>query len=74
MMAVAALMATTGAYAQFEKGKWSLQPYAGGVVSSITNVGSYDLDDGTELKKKMTVLKTVISQCELWTDNVMDFE
>ena len=55
MMAVAAFMATTGAYAQFEKGKWSLQPYAGGVVSSITNVGAYDLDDGTELKKKMSI-------------------
>lgn len=48
-------MATVSANAQFEKGTWSLQPYTGGVVSSITNAGSYDLDDGTELKKKMTV-------------------
>ena len=55
MMAVAAFMATCSAYAQFEKGKWSLQPYVGGVVSSITNVGSYDIDDGTELKKKMSI-------------------
>ena len=55
MMAVAAFMATVSANAQFEKGTWSLQPYTGGVVSSITNAGSYDLDDGTELKKKMTV-------------------
>ena len=55
MIAVAAIMATTSAYAQFEKGKWSLQPYAGGVVSSITNAGAYDLDDGTELKKKMSI-------------------
>lgn len=54
-MAVAAFMATVSANAQFEKGTWSLQPYTGGVVSSITNAGSYDLDDGTELKKKMTV-------------------
>ena len=55
MMAVAALMATVSANAQFEKGTWSLQPYVGGVVSSVTNVGNFDLGDGVELKKKMTV-------------------
>ena len=64
MMAVTALMATTSAYGQFEKGKWSLQPYAGGVVSSITNVGSYDLDDGTELKKKMAVSYIIGGEAE----------
>ena len=55
MMAVAAFMTTVSANAQFEKGTWSLQPYIGGVVSSVTNAGSFDLDDGVELKKKMRV-------------------
>jgi opacity protein-like surface antigen len=55
MMAVAAFMATVSASAQFEKGTWSLQPYVGGVISSVTNAGSFDLDDGVELKKKMRV-------------------
>ena len=54
MMAVAAFMATT-ASAQFEKGTWSLQPFLGGSISSITNVGSFDIDDGIELKKRMRV-------------------
>ena len=54
MMAVAAIMATT-ASAQFEKGTWSLQPFLGGSISSITNVGSFDIDDGIELKKRMRV-------------------
>ena len=54
MMAVAAFMATA-ANAQFEKGTWSLQPYVGGVISSMTNVGSFDIDDGIELKKRMRV-------------------
>ena len=54
MMAVAAFMATVSANAQFEKGTWSLQPYMGGVISSITNVDNYKTDD-VELKKKMTV-------------------
>ncbi|MBQ3699484.1 MAG: PorT family protein [Prevotella sp.] len=55
MVVVASLMATLSANAQFEKGTWSLQPYYGGVVSSVTNAGSFDIDDGVELKKKMTV-------------------
>ena len=55
MMAVAAFMFTMSAHAQFEKGTWSLQPFVGGVVSSVTNPSSFDLDDGVELKKKMTV-------------------
>jgi len=54
MMAVAAFMATA-ANAQFEKGTWSLQPYVGGVISSMTNAGSFDIDDGIELKKRMRV-------------------
>ena len=54
MMAVAAFMATA-ANAQFEKGTWSLQPFLGGSISSITNVGSFDIDDGIELKKRMRV-------------------
>jgi hypothetical protein len=54
MMAVAAFMATT-ASAQFEKGTWSLQPFLGGSISSITNVGSFDIDDGIELKKRTRV-------------------
>jgi len=54
MMAVAAFMATA-ANAQFEKGTWSLQPFLGGSISSITNVGSFDIDDGIELKKKTRV-------------------
>lgn len=48
-------MATVSANAQFEKGTWSLQPYMGGVVSSITNVGAFDTGYGEELKKKMRV-------------------
>ena len=55
MMAVAAFMATVSANAQFEKGTWSLQPYMGGVISSVTNVDNFDLDDGIELKKRMSV-------------------
>lgn len=54
MMAVAAFMATA-ANAQFEKGTWSLQPFLGGSISSITNVGSFDIDDGIELKKRTRV-------------------
>ena len=54
MMAVAAFMATA-ANAQFEKGTWSLQPYAGGVISSVTNADYFDPDDGIEMKKKMSV-------------------
>ena len=54
MMAVAALMATT-ANAQFEKGTWSLQPYAGGVISSVTNVEPLSIGNGQNLEKKMTV-------------------
>ena len=54
MMAVATFMATA-ANAQFEKGTWSLQPFLGGSISSITNVGSFDIDDGIELKKRMRV-------------------
>ena len=54
MMAVAAFMATA-ANAQFEQGTWSLQPFLGGSISSITNVGSFDIDDGIELKKRMRV-------------------
>ena len=55
MMAVAACMATVSANAQFEKGTWSLQPFAGGVISSVTNVGSLDIGNGQNLDKKMTV-------------------
>jgi hypothetical protein len=54
-MVVAAFMATVSANAQFEKGTWSLQPYMGGVISSVTNVDNFDLDDGIELKKRMSV-------------------
>ena len=54
MMAVAAFMATA-ANAQFEKGTWSLQPFLGGSISSITNVGSFDIDDGIEQKKRTRV-------------------
>ena len=54
MMAVAAFM-VTAANAQFEKGTWSLQPFLGGSISSITNVGSFDIDDGIELKKRTRV-------------------
>ena len=54
MMAVAAFMATA-ANAQFEKGTWSLQPFLGGSISSITNVCSFDIDDGIELKKRTRV-------------------
>ena len=53
MMAVAAFMATVSANAQFEKGTWSLQPVAGGVVSSVTNVEPLDVGNG-DLKKKMS--------------------
>ena len=51
MMAVAAFLATVSANAQFEKGTWSLQPYAGGVVSSVTNVDNFDIGDGVELER-----------------------
>lgn len=54
MMAVATFMATVSANAQFEKGTWSLQPYAGGVVSSVTNVDNFDIGDGVELEKNMS--------------------
>lgn len=54
MMVVAALMATVSANAQFEKGTWSLQPFVGGVISSVTNVEPLDMGDGQELKKKMS--------------------
>ena len=55
MMVVAALMVTVSANAQFEKGTWSLQPYFGGVVSSVKNVDPFDIGSGGLLKKKMTV-------------------
>ena len=55
MMAVAALMTAVSANAQCKKGTWSLQPYMGSVVSSVTNADNFDLDDGTSLKKKMSV-------------------
>lgn len=55
MVVVAALMATVSANAQFEKGTWSLQPYLGSVVSSVTNVDALDMGSGDELKKKMAV-------------------
>ena len=51
MMAVAALMATT-ANAQFEKGTWSLQPYAGGVISSVSNVEPLSIGSEQNLEKK----------------------
>ena len=53
MMAMAAFMATVSANAQFEKGTWSLQPFIGGVISSVTNVEPLDIGNG-DLKKKMT--------------------
>jgi hypothetical protein len=43
MMVVAAVMATVSANAQFEKGTWSLQPFVGGVISSVTNVEPLDM-------------------------------
>lgn len=55
MMAVAAFMATVSANAQFKPGTWSLQPFAGGVVSSVTNVEPFYTDDDKKLEKKMTV-------------------
>ena len=55
MMAVAAFMATVSANAQFEKGTWSLQPFVGGVISSVTNVAPLDMGAGEKLDKKMTV-------------------
>lgn len=55
MIMVAALMATVSANAQFEKGTFSLQPFAGSVVSSVTNVEPLDMGSGEQLKKKMTV-------------------
>jgi hypothetical protein len=64
MMAVAALMATVSAHAQFEKGTWSLQPYAGGVLSSITNVGALDMGEGLTLKKKMAVGSIIGGEAE----------
>lgn len=55
MTIAAAFITVVSANAQFEKGTWSLQPYAGGVVSSVTNVAPLDLGTGQELKKKMAV-------------------
>ena len=55
MMVAVALMTAVSANAQFKKGTWSLQPYMGGVVSSVTNADNFALEDGTPLKKKMSV-------------------
>ena len=67
MMAVAAFMATA-ANAQFEKGTWSLQPFLGGSISSITNVGSFDIDDGIELKKRTRVGYIIGGEAEYQSD------
>ena len=53
MMAVAAFMATA-ANAQFEKGTWSLQPYVGGGISTITNAGDIYYN-GYKLDKESTM-------------------
>jgi hypothetical protein len=54
MMAVAAFMATVSANAQFEKGTWSLQPFVGGGVATVTNAGDLSLN-GYKLEKKATM-------------------
>ena len=63
MMAVAAFMATA-ANAQFEKGTWSLQPFLGGGLSTITNAGDLTFGNNQTLDKKANAVSIIGGEAE----------
>lgn len=54
LLAVAALMATVSVNAQFEAGKWSIQPKIGLGVSSISHAGDLQIAANTSLSNQIT--------------------
>ena len=62
-MAVATFMATA-ANAQFKKGTWSLQPFLGGGISTITNASDLSLGNNKTLDKKTTAVSIIGGEAE----------
>lgn len=64
MIAVAVLMATVSANAQFKKGTWSIQPMVGNGMASVTNAGDLQIGAASKLDSEATGASLIGAEAE----------